>query len=136
MALSLKDRYKILKRDHFMCLYCGGRPPAVELQVDHVVSRANGGTDHPCNLITACAPCNQGKKTENVTCCLDCVRPLCCGPMSPRDSLEAGCGCRCHACPSCLSVGCPVTDSGACIDSIVAEAEHWQDVSAEEGFSF
>jgi hypothetical protein len=29
--------------------------------VDHVLARAQGGTDHPDNLITACRECNEGK---------------------------------------------------------------------------
>jgi len=139
MALNYKTRYEILKRDHYMCPYCGGRPPAVELQVDHAISRANGGTDHPSNLITACVPCNQGKKAGNVASCRFCVRPLCRGPQDPRDALESGCGCTCHMCVRCMSARCPGAQlGGICTDpaTTVHEEEMFHDVSVEEGFTF
>lgn len=47
-------RERILKRDRFTCHYCGG--PAGT--VDHVIPKAKGGTDHPTNLVAACARCN------------------------------------------------------------------------------
>lgn len=134
MALSLRKRFGILKRDHFTCLYCGARPPGVELVVDHVRSRANGGGDAPSNLITACATCNQGKSAKSVECCASCVRPMCRGPRSPRDALEAKCVCDCHACPQCFAVGCAGTESGICSGSILSDAEMFHDVSVEEAF--
>lgn len=59
MSISRALRFQILKRDGFKCYYChvGG----VELQVDHVIPEALGGTDDPSNLVAACEPCNTGK---------------------------------------------------------------------------
>jgi 5-methylcytosine-specific restriction endonuclease McrA len=44
----------VLDRDAYTCRWCGG--PAST--VDHVVARANGGTDSLDNLAAACLPCN------------------------------------------------------------------------------
>jgi hypothetical protein len=61
MAVSSRLRYEIMRRDGFACIYCGARPPAVVLHVDHVMPTALGGTDTAENLATACEDCNRGK---------------------------------------------------------------------------
>ena len=53
-SLPRRLRFEILKRDHFACVYCGQGMPAVIVEVDHVLPRADGGTDDPSNLVTAC----------------------------------------------------------------------------------
>lgn len=58
-------RYRILDRDGFRCQYCGARAPDVELEVDHVVSVHDGGSDAETNLIAACFRCNRGKKARS-----------------------------------------------------------------------
>jgi hypothetical protein len=58
-------RFKIFKRDHFTCTYCGKRGgPGVELEVDHIVALANGGKDEELNLTTSCHDCNRGKRDK------------------------------------------------------------------------
>ena len=52
-----KLRAAILLRDRGVCAYCGDRATTV----DHVIARANGGGDHPSNLVAACQPCNRSK---------------------------------------------------------------------------
>lgn len=61
MTLSKRLRFEIFKRDSFVCRYCGQKPPAVILHVDHILARANGGSDDSANLVTSCSACNQGK---------------------------------------------------------------------------
>lgn len=61
MAVSKRLRHEILKRDRFTCLCCGRRPPKVVLHVDHIVAKANGGSDSRANLATSCADCKLGK---------------------------------------------------------------------------
>lgn len=60
-----KLRFQILERDGFKCKYCGKGPPwqvsSLELEIDHVVSWADGGRTVPENLITSCRDCNRGK---------------------------------------------------------------------------
>lgn len=58
-------RWKVLQRDRFTCRYCGSMAPAVPLEVDHILPRSMGGRDNPENLVTACLPCNQGKKARD-----------------------------------------------------------------------
>lgn len=60
-SLSVRTRFEVFKRDRFVCTYCGGHPPDVLLEVDHVVPRAAGGSDEIDNLVTACWNCNRGK---------------------------------------------------------------------------
>ena len=54
-------RFAIFERDAFTCAYCGRRPPAVVLEIDHIVPVAEGGSNEDTNLITSCEDCNAGK---------------------------------------------------------------------------
>jgi 5-methylcytosine-specific restriction endonuclease McrA len=49
-----KLRALVLARDGYICHWCTG--PATH--VDHLTPVARGGTDHPSNLVAACADCN------------------------------------------------------------------------------
>jgi hypothetical protein len=60
-GLSPRLRFEVFKRDGFRCVYCGATPVDVPLHVDHVKPVADGGTDDPTNLVTACRSCNGGK---------------------------------------------------------------------------
>src|SRR6185503_5116677 len=61
MALSVRTRFEVFKRDEFTCQYCGRRSPDVVLECDHITAVCNGGSDDPINLITSCWDCNHGK---------------------------------------------------------------------------
>lgn len=61
MSGKLTHRFEIFKRDKFTCQYCGKEPPAVLLELDHVIPVSQGGTDDDINLITSCFECNRGK---------------------------------------------------------------------------
>jgi 5-methylcytosine-specific restriction endonuclease McrA len=58
-------RQNLMLRDQYQCQYCGKRPGPSELNLDHVVPRARGGTDSWDNLVVSCRPCNmrKGKKS-------------------------------------------------------------------------
>lgn len=60
-AISKKTRFEVFKRDGFTCQYCGATPPAVVLEVDHILAVAAGGRSHQDNYATACNRCNRGK---------------------------------------------------------------------------
>lgn len=59
--LSKRTRFDVFKRDVFTCQYCGQNPPAVVLEIDHVVPVSKGGGNTKDNLLTACFDCNRGK---------------------------------------------------------------------------
>lgn len=61
MALSVRIRFEVFKRDEFTCQYCGKKSPDVVLEVDHIVPVAGGGSDDQINLLTSCWGCNRGK---------------------------------------------------------------------------
>jgi 5-methylcytosine-specific restriction enzyme A len=48
----------ILIRDNHICHYCGAHATTV----DHVISKAKGGSDDHTNLVAACASCNASKR--------------------------------------------------------------------------
>lgn len=50
-------RDRILIRDNFTCAYCGQDAD----QVDHVIARKHGGTNHEENLVACCKRCNLNK---------------------------------------------------------------------------
>jgi len=64
VAISVRVRFEVFKRDDFTCQYCGRRSPEVVLQVDHIVPVAGGGTDDRINLRTSCWECNSGKSDK------------------------------------------------------------------------
>ena len=61
-SISPKRRFDVLERDGRRCVVCGddAKSGAV-LEVDHIVSVANGGSDDLENLQTLCWACNSGK---------------------------------------------------------------------------
>jgi hypothetical protein len=52
-----KGKTVILRRDDFMCQYCGNRASTL----DHVRPRCQGGTTSYKNLVAACLRCNNAK---------------------------------------------------------------------------
>lgn len=55
------SRRNVFKRDRSTCQYCGRRPPADELTIDHVVPRSQGGVSTWENCVLACMDCNSRK---------------------------------------------------------------------------
>ncbi len=51
-------REAVFKRDNYCCVKCGSTK---NLEVDHKVSLANGGTNEMANLQTLCQDCNRRK---------------------------------------------------------------------------
>lgn len=50
-------RARVLARDAHTCGYCG----QAATTVDHIIAKANGGTDDESNLISCCRSCNASK---------------------------------------------------------------------------
>ena len=57
-----RTRARVLARDHETCGYCGQHATTV----DHIIAKANGGTDDEANLIAACRTCNLTKGAKAV----------------------------------------------------------------------
>ena len=55
------NRRNIFARDKTTCQYCGRKPPSIELNIDHVVPRCQGGTSTWSNLVCSCVACNTRK---------------------------------------------------------------------------
>jgi 5-methylcytosine-specific restriction endonuclease McrA len=55
------SRYNIFARDKSTCQYCGHRFSRSELNLDHVVPRAHGGTSTWENVVCSCHECNRRK---------------------------------------------------------------------------
>lgn len=51
---------------NFTCAYCGRKSPSVELEVEHKIPVALGGTNDLANLTVACWECNAGKSDRYI----------------------------------------------------------------------
>lgn len=63
-SVTLRMRFRVLKRDNFTCRACGASPaltPGLSLHVDHIKAWSLGGETVEENLQTLCEPCNLGK---------------------------------------------------------------------------
>lgn len=63
-TITLRLRWKVMRRDHFKCCLCGASPakdPNVELHIDHIIPWSKGGKTTLDNLRTLCSKCNLGK---------------------------------------------------------------------------
>jgi hypothetical protein len=57
-------RAYLLEKWERKCSYCDAT--SVPLQIEHIVARANGGTNRVSNLCLACEPCNLAKGTDAI----------------------------------------------------------------------
>jgi 5-methylcytosine-specific restriction endonuclease McrA len=68
--IRVEKRLAVYLRDAFTCLYCGkdlhGADPR-DVNLDHVVSRVDGGSNHESNIVTACRNCNCSRQDKPVT---------------------------------------------------------------------
>jgi hypothetical protein len=58
-------REYLLQKWNRHCAYCARQN--IPLQVEHIVARANGGTDRASNLTLSCEKCNQAKGTQDIS---------------------------------------------------------------------
>ncbi len=59
-------RLAIYLRDNMTCVFCLTHADNTTLTLDHVVGRADGGSNKPANLVTACRSCNSTRQDLNV----------------------------------------------------------------------
>lgn len=55
------SRANVYARDRYRCQYCGTEHSLRDLNLDHVIPRAQGGTTHWDNIVTSCLDCNLRK---------------------------------------------------------------------------
>ena len=54
-------RKEVLKRDNYVCYICNTQLSLKNSTIDHVLSRAKGGSDSADNLACCCKECNSDK---------------------------------------------------------------------------
>lgn len=59
--MSLRKRFKILKKSNFTCQHCGRKAPDIELHIDHKTPIKRGGKNKLKNYQVLCSDCNLGK---------------------------------------------------------------------------
>ena len=55
----------------YTCQYCGGKSKSKRIEVEHMISKANGGSNRIDNLTLACEECNKAKGKRNLVNWLD-----------------------------------------------------------------
>jgi len=77
------QRLRVLKRDGYICQYCGNDAT----QVDHVIPRKSGGGHELENLVACCAPCNSAKGArDGLFLGVSATPPVFSGSLSPKQS--------------------------------------------------
>lgn len=59
-----KLRHEVLQRDGYRCRECGASKEDTQLEIDHIIPVAEGGTNDISNLQTLCKACNRAKYTR------------------------------------------------------------------------
>jgi 5-methylcytosine-specific restriction endonuclease McrA len=54
----------LLRRDRFMCAYCGQVFKERALEMEHIYPKSRGGKDTWMNLVAACSECNDRKRNR------------------------------------------------------------------------
>ena len=55
-----------MERDGDACVWCGRRPWARDLTLEHLLPRSRGGHATPANLTPACRRCNRARRSRPV----------------------------------------------------------------------
>ncbi|GCE04008.1 RNA-guided endonuclease IscB [Dictyobacter aurantiacus] len=63
--MGYEVREYLLEKWGRQCAYCGVKD--VPLEIEHIHSRAHGGTNRIANLTVACVPCNRAKGNRDIT---------------------------------------------------------------------
>jgi hypothetical protein len=85
------SRRNLYRRDDYTCQFCGERPGASALTIDHVLPRSRGGATSWENCVAACGPCNSRKADRTPT---EARMPLRSRPRKPawRPALRVSAG--------------------------------------------
>jgi 5-methylcytosine-specific restriction protein A len=61
ITIPAEVRKYVHQRDNYQCRFCGKTGQETQLEVDHIISLATGGSNDLSNLQTLCRPCNRRK---------------------------------------------------------------------------
>ena len=61
---SQKNKDDLYGRQGGFCNGCGEHFKKWQLEIDHIIAKSKGGSDHPGNLQLLCSPCNRTKGNE------------------------------------------------------------------------
>lgn len=67
VSIRKTTRLAIYLRDDFRCVYClrnMTNAAPFDLTLDHVTAHADGGSNDPSNLVTACRACNCARQDQ------------------------------------------------------------------------
>lgn len=59
-------RVSVLHRDGHKCVFCGRNSKQTQLEIDHIIPFAQGGSHELNNLQTLCFDCNRGKGSRHL----------------------------------------------------------------------
>ena len=59
--VPMLTRRELYHRDGGLCLYCGRALSYAQMQIEHIVPRAQGGAHGWTNVVSTCEPCNRYK---------------------------------------------------------------------------
>jgi len=65
-SIPFQTKLRVARRDNYICQECGEPLREHELEFDHIIPRALGGTSEEHNIRLTCLPCNRkkGKKVD------------------------------------------------------------------------
>lgn len=66
-------REQVYRKYDGKCAYCGREIDYKDMQVDHFIPQAQGGTDDISNLMPACRMCNHYKRDNRLEYFRDCI---------------------------------------------------------------
>lgn len=66
MALNKTKRTQVYAKFDGHCAYCGAKIQYEDMQVDHIISKFQGGSDDLSNLHPSCRMCNFRKGTLSI----------------------------------------------------------------------
>ena len=62
-----KRKLSLYMRDGAICGYCGRKFDMIDLTIDHIQARSNGGSINNCdNMVLACHTCNCRKQSVGI----------------------------------------------------------------------
>lgn len=64
--ISFKTKMRVVRRDNYTCQHCGKHLLDNEVEFDHVIPHAKGGSSEEHNIRLTCFECNRSK-SDNVT---------------------------------------------------------------------